>query len=1542
MNMQVRIKFIVAILLIAQNIYSQKSTEYDYGIPLPPESYQFKKRLLNNVSLYTGQPSIDIPIYTINLDGMDIPISISYNTGGIKVEEESTSVGLGWSLNIGGQITRNNHGAPDERFFMSQDYNNKNTFGIGRLKTSIDPNNNTDWSCNSYGEHGSRMQFYAKAFLAGNDKRNVYGNEDSRPDEFYYSLLGHNGKFMFNQELKKFITFPLDDINIKYELVQRLNSNYLDNFTIKLPTGYNIVLGKDGTSSISEYGSTAFDQSWQIKKIISTKSKEVTYNYISANYLLYTNLSNHVSQNITRSSRSKTGSSYESNITSTKEKLISEIVFPGGKINFLYGDRIDLQIGAKKLEEIIIYDNSNNLIRKIQFVQSYFAANVNVFGKDAVDKRLKLESVNFYDTKNKVIENYAFDYYLFDKIPAKSSKAQDHWGYFNGQYTNNSLFPENLLPEYHVASNYGFNRDLDTLYTKTFSLKSIKFPEGGVNRYNYENHVALTGATTASYFDAISDERYKIKEASFTMSGYALNYYYPGPNEQNAFNKIFYSEPFETSIHSSSLKSSELSILIKSSLPFQVPNYSAINSEFNKIEFYLEKKQDDGSFKTIKGMGTISKNENSNGEINGYFDIGGKGIYRMKIVTTQNYLLSSPNDYNKYHNTSFIIKYRDKVRDDVHVGGLRIKDIQTFTDANFTDTKYSTKFKYLDDSNITSGKMMNVPSYVESISLGRPFSSQPDYDQVVLPSIELGVRLSSSSILSLYKTSGSNVGYIKVSQIDYNNMDKTEIKEDNYYSFKEPLFSEIPIFDDRREDEPQEWHRGKLIKKISYNDSNVIKEELFSYYGDQVEKDRGYVDEINYELLDQNEMCVGDSYVSKHIFPAGVNFPNILKDIPIYPLNAFAYDGVYAANKYAIENYNAKGLKIPYFKIYTGFNKLKSKVVKNYFEGNIVEESEEYVYNNSPDNIQLTYMKSSTSLKNEVLKTKYFYPQDPEMANEPFINELIAANRIGTPLNTQTFRGETKLSEHKTVYDKSTGTSNLLLPKYILENKGAVALNPMTDKKISYDLYDDKGNVLQYTQEGATPVSIVWGYNKTLPVAKIENLTYKTIPISLINEVQTASSEKGTEVAMGQAISKFFYNFNIGLSNTMITTYMYKPLIGVTRVVDPTNLAIYYEYDSFNRLKFIKDSQGNVVQSYCYNFKGQIMDCSLDVAPMYSNVAMTKTYDKYNCPLGQVGPVKFSVSAGIYTSLISQVDANEKALAYLDKEGQMNANRSSYCTYMNNEKSRLFYKNNCNSNAIIEGTLYTVSARKYNSNISQIDADNKAELDVNQNGQNYANTNGICTFKNTLVSKIFTKNDCEENATLPEAMYYIVEAGKYTSTNSQFEVDQMALLDINDNGQAYVNANSNCIYKNIAVSGSFTKNDCQAGNLMPDPLSYTVEAGKYSSAISQANADDIANEDLQQNGQTYANINSICKTIDYNVKLSDYDSNMNMVWITVSTLSEKTVPTTIQVIIEYQYQINKIARYSKDLVLPAGQVFKGFQVPLSFLGEPTLYSFTVK
>ena len=63
-----------------------------------------------SVSPFTGQPNIEIPIYTIQEGRLSIPISLSYRGGGVKLYELPGIIGKGWSLNAGATISRTVNG----------------------------------------------------------------------------------------------------------------------------------------------------------------------------------------------------------------------------------------------------------------------------------------------------------------------------------------------------------------------------------------------------------------------------------------------------------------------------------------------------------------------------------------------------------------------------------------------------------------------------------------------------------------------------------------------------------------------------------------------------------------------------------------------------------------------------------------------------------------------------------------------------------------------------------------------------------------------------------------------------------------------------------------------------------------------------------------------------------------------------------------------------------------------------------------------------------------------------------------------------------------------------------------------------------------------------------------------------------------------------------------------------------------------------------------------------------------------------------------
>ena len=99
-------------LLITVSLFGQEEEESNIdnfinGFIMPsPESQELIKNINSSVELASGKATVSLPLYTLNAAHLQIPISIDYSSGGVKVDDISTDVGLGWSLNAGGKITR--------------------------------------------------------------------------------------------------------------------------------------------------------------------------------------------------------------------------------------------------------------------------------------------------------------------------------------------------------------------------------------------------------------------------------------------------------------------------------------------------------------------------------------------------------------------------------------------------------------------------------------------------------------------------------------------------------------------------------------------------------------------------------------------------------------------------------------------------------------------------------------------------------------------------------------------------------------------------------------------------------------------------------------------------------------------------------------------------------------------------------------------------------------------------------------------------------------------------------------------------------------------------------------------------------------------------------------------------------------------------------------------------------------------------------------------------------------------------------------------
>lgn len=271
---------------------------------------------------------------------------------------------------------------------------------------------------------------------------------------------------------------------------------------------------------------------------------------------------------------------------------------------------------------------------------------------------------------------------------------------------------------------------------------------------------------------------------------------------------------------------------------------------------------------------------------------------------------------------------------------------------------------------------------------------------------------------------------------------------------------------------------------------------------------------------------------------------------------------------------------------------------------------------------------------------------------------------------------------------------------------------------------------------------------------------------------------------------------------------------------------------------------------------------------VYRNKRQSALFTKEGCnsETEKGEELEYVVEAGKYTSIISQSDADDKAMKDIEQNGQNWVNEHGRCItilWYNVKKSKSFRKNDCDPDTE-EGSLVTmtIEAGQFSSTISQEDADRKAEAELDANGQNYANSHGTCNtvkWYNDRKSKMFQKTDCEVTE-VGSTVEYVVEAGRFSSSVSKEDANQKALEALEAEGPGYANEHGTCetnLWYNVEKSKVFYKNDCEDG-FIGAPYTYTVGAGKYTSGVSQEDANRKALDDIDKNGQGQANLNGEC------------------------------------------------------------------------------------
>lgn len=503
------------------------------------------------VDLSTGQASIEIPVYTISTGKLTIPVSLSYDASGIKVEQNSSEVGLGWSLVAGGNISR-----------IVRD---KDDITAAAKYSKI---KHDTWNWDAQNQIPANLPLN-KQYLAAYSITDPNLDIDGIPDIFLYSYPGGNGRFCLTSDnvnnyniLNKVVQIPRRNIAIsggyntgwnKWNITDESGNSYTfggDDNSFQEVNNVKTVITT--TLFSTQQSLNSVKNVWPLTKIVSyDKTDEVTFEYEDTYQETFagrgmTQLFEKGVFDFFSTNNIIDASSYYS-VERNHGKVLKKITFNNGTIEFIVhynsaaGNTIRKDIyypagssdpevfKAPRLDGIVIKDKEGNVIKEVAFFYNYFIANNFTLQNAGVNElRLKLDHIEIVDGDAPL--TYQFQYNT-TPLPSKSSFAADHWGYYNGA-GNSTLIPSynfinpeltaggtgmsgsdlrfiscnapgsntaagsNTQSSFNGAAFAGADRDANPAFTQAGVLQKIIYPTGGIVSFEYENHDVASTAQT--------------------------------------------------------------------------------------------------------------------------------------------------------------------------------------------------------------------------------------------------------------------------------------------------------------------------------------------------------------------------------------------------------------------------------------------------------------------------------------------------------------------------------------------------------------------------------------------------------------------------------------------------------------------------------------------------------------------------------------------------------------------------------------------------------------------------------------------------------------------------------------------------------------------------------------------------------------------------------------------------------------------------------------------------------------------------------------
>ena len=445
------------------------------NIPPSPEAANLGRYGSLPVGYYTGAVQLNIPLAEISDGPLQVPVSLSYNSTGNKVEDVASWVGLGWTLNAGGVITRAARGWADD------------APSRGGYLSFLDLIQQHTWA------ELTDMNLPNSALNAYNLSRGCW---DAEPDVFYFNFNGYTGQFAFDWNGQLVVH---SDKNITVE-PQYNPQRVITSWRVITEDGtvYTFASQEETTDRrphpmTCRTGANTFISAWYLSSIADVNDEHrLTFAYDG--YTISYGVRGSVAKyyGLGGTVMCPTG------LTTQPGGTIDPFTYNSLRLRSITASHGQTQIlfaaGNLRADTLGLTGPYNINLRSLARVRVLDAQGAEVKAQELTydpaysTGRLTLKSVQQTGRNGVRLPAYRLTYAggLPDDV---RSKSQDHWGFYNG--AGNSI----LLPTYSMDFGGistiiypGGDRSVHPEYAQAGVLTKVRYPTGGYSEFTYESN----------------------------------------------------------------------------------------------------------------------------------------------------------------------------------------------------------------------------------------------------------------------------------------------------------------------------------------------------------------------------------------------------------------------------------------------------------------------------------------------------------------------------------------------------------------------------------------------------------------------------------------------------------------------------------------------------------------------------------------------------------------------------------------------------------------------------------------------------------------------------------------------------------------------------------------------------------------------------------------------------------------------------------------------------------------------------------------------